>query len=1106
MDELKRKQKVQKILKATYPKKHFKFIGSGYEAVIFTDFAHIYKVFDTDLANMPLLLKQLIGRFKGCRRLFDLEELLDVGGLPVIKYIYKESKPYTGGREDEVIEFLVECWERGIVLWDVKPLNFQIFEDGIRLIDYGRDIKPFNYKDFVFMAQRAFLMLKYSDRSSFKPLVREALKNWEVEELAGFVDFFNKVYSKILCFEKEKPCLPPVTLFNDEMLFKQIWETLPKLQYDEKILLYSSKVTSPSHIKADKERIIHVTDINLFQETGFYETAIVDITGIERNLPIVYNILAKVKKIINDSSHCAVVLKNPYFHGKEGKHPLTNLQRLITNAGFFIEKIEDTKWQIDPSGDFYSQYMIIKSRARKNHGSNVSLMIKTCYQDGPALEKLVHHIVHQLEGPDRFLEKIIVLDPKEDDFLRQFGMPDKELTLKTLDKLLSRGIIDKYFIAPTDPNIIKEVNQRWFALHTELTHSVTNVPVFPQLYAFEQCMGDYILQVDSDAIIVRRDPGHSFLKDMKAALQNNEKALSVSFNIAHHPDTPVREYTSPGNGHFVPEVRFCLIHRERFFQQRPYPNTLVNGQLELTWYRSVEKAQAERGLVSLRGGDPRTFYIHPPNEYKKDLNKWFFIMDRAESGHIPEIQFENVDLQGKFDDWNIPKRNEPFIFIMCARNLAPSKFLRCWQSVLGQTMENWGAIIIDDGSDNCLPEFISFLTNGYKHKVTYIRNNKRKGVLSNINKAIRDFCINPYSIIIILDADDMLLSNDVLLNLNRHYLKGADMTVGSMLRINKGIIPYVPDFKNPRNKRGGDVWMHLRTFRKYLFDRIDLNDFKRNGQWIDKFTELTYMIPISEMAAKPVHIKFPVYLWEPQHVRNDEHYRKNRETIEYIMAKPRYSIKNIKMLDEVKPPGEILKDINSERQIIFIRHAEKQVIEGMPGKRTQKNVDLTENGFVESNHWGASLPVKIDLILVSPTLRTVQTAENIRKGNASDCEIIVINELREMPIINYDEWQEIKNEVGWIHLIKKWINNEIPDSIIMSYAQFMNFILKEIMENIEKKNAEKVLVITHDHIMYVLSAFFLNSIPQKLRYLNGFVIEKRDLNEKLELSETTQIR
>lgn len=892
MEDSLRINKAKSNLEILYPNLEFEFIGLGFESVVFTDKRYAYKFFDNKHVKI-LLLTQLIGRFKGCKRFFDIEEVTETNGSCVLKYAYKDSNPYTGGRKEEVIEFLSECWEKRIVHLDVKPLNFRVFEDGLRLVDYGYDIKPFNYKDFLFMVQRAYLMLNHSDNDNFKPLVREALINWDLAELHDFRGFFNEVYSKILLINDMPLDLPQIILFDDEMLYGQVKNMCSQFQLINKVLFYSLDKKDLSNIFPEKE-IVHINNTSELLPSDKYDLAIVDLREKVNSSINMSEVLASINKKLKDGGECAILINNPFYDSQHKMFSLNNIKKSLLVASLIPKKIQETKWQTNSSGEFYSHYLIIITSKSKDSGNNVSLLIKTCYQDGPFIERLIKHIVSQLEVPDIFLEKIVIIDTKESDFLRQYCLPYKEMTLKAIEKLAHEGVIDKFFLAPTNEKEIRDCNKRWFNIDTQTTHSITNVPVFPQIYAFEQCKGEYILQVDSDAIIVRRDRDHSFLKDMKNALKENIHALSVSFNIAHSATSNKTKYTTPGNGHYVPEVRFCLLDRKRFFDQRPYPNKLIHNHLEFTWYRSVEIAQRERNLVSLRGGDPRTFYIHPQNETKITANRWLFVIDRAECNHVPDIQYESVDLVYDFDKWNIPKRNEAFIFVICGRNISHSRFLRCWQSVITQSKTDWGAIIIDDASDNGLHEFISFVTAGHYDKVTFISNQERQGILANINNAVRNFCSDQNSIIVILDADDMLLSKDVILNLHLQYMKGADMTTGTALRSDKGIMLYVPDFRNPRNIRGGDVWMHLRTFRKYLFDSIDENDFKKDGIWIDKFTELTYMIPIAEMAKNPVHIKFPIYLWQPSHARDEEHYRKNWDTIQFMLAKKAYSVDNIR--------------------------------------------------------------------------------------------------------------------------------------------------------------------------------------------------------------------
>lgn len=442
-----------------------------------------------------------------------------------------------------------------------------------------------------------------------------------------------------------------------------------------------------------------------------------------------------------------------------------------------------------------------------------------------------------------------------------------------------------------------------------------------------------------------------------------------------------------------------------------------------------------------------------------------------------------MNLSGDSDDWNIPKRDESFIFIICGRNVPPSKFLRCWRSVLAQTRNDWGAVIVDDASDNSTPELIEFLIRGYKDKVTYIRNHERKGILANINRAIADFCINPYSVILILDADDMLLSEHILFNLHKYYLRGADMTVGSMFRLGKGIMPFVPDFKNPRNRRGGDVWMHLRTFRKYLFDNVRIEDMKIDSQWVDKFTELTYMVPIVEMAKNPIHIKWPLYLYEPTQIRDEEHYRKNKVTIEHVIRAGSYR-KPIKMpMTPIKPPGEQLSDITNNCNVIFIRHGEKDCSE------SNDSISISESGIKDCQIWGSVLPIKLDLILTSPALIAKQTAENIRDGNGSECPIKELIGLRSVSNLNNNKWNELKTEYGWKGLIERCKHGKLPIGAIKPYKEIAKTGMLEIKKIIADHDARNIMIITHDHLISLFAYYFFDRLESKVRNLHGFVVD-----------------
>ncbi len=282
----------------------------------------------------------------------------------------------------------------------------------------------------------------------------------------------------------------------------------------------------------------------------------------------------------------------------------------------------------------------------------VSLLIKSSYQgEGDMLYRQVRHIVTMLEKRN-FCEVFLIFDNKEDNFIRQYAESSKNSNILTAEKLRNQGYIDKWEETPSDEKTIRELYERWFGSETTETHTLNNSPMAQPLYAFEITKGKYTLQVDADVMICRRDWTHAYLRDMIESVESGCRVVSVGFNIAHK-DSDAKPYTSPMSGEYVPEVRICLFQKDRLLSLRPFPNEIVDGKYRLTWYRSLQKLQHERDMVSLRGGDGRTFYIHPPNDRKKDKNQLYGIMRQVEHNQIPDIQFESVDLVGTEADWKL---------------------------------------------------------------------------------------------------------------------------------------------------------------------------------------------------------------------------------------------------------------------------------------------------------------------------------------------------------------------------------------------------------------------------------------------------------------------
>lgn len=546
----------------------------------------------------------------------------------------------------------------------------------------------------------------------------------------------------------------------------------------------------------------------------------------------------------------------------------------LAHRGLYLNSIRFETPQLDDKLYFSPQNVLIDTKKITQPAQKVSLIIKACVQDAAVLCETVKHIVRQLIFPNAFDEKILALDVKTNDFLRSYNHKNTwENLVSQAQLLVDAKIIDQY-IVPTWADI-EAVNQEWFDIAAPISHTCNKIPVSAQIYAFEQAQNDYILQMDCDVMIGRLSQQHAFLNDMIEEIDKNTQVLSVGFNIFKGKETTFTPYFGFENGGFVPEVRFCLLKKSRIKSLLPLKNEVIENGWKWSWYRALEMRQKETTTCSIRGGDSQSFYIHLQNFKKTDVDVWFTMLDRVEQLQIPTKQIEQFDLAGSYYDWtNASQRAEPLVVISCLRNISLSRFLRFWYSLISQNWGDWGLILIDDASDNGIPWYIKAILSPFREKITFIQNRFRVGVAQNTYKAIHYFMQNQESIVCILDADDALIGKNALQNMVEKYRNwGADVVIGKMHRTDKlhAHYQYTPNFINPR-RYGGNVWQHIRSFKKYLFDSLSWNDIKIENQQKQtndillskRFShkmvfpqhcwDFAYMIPIVEMSKNPMWI------------------------------------------------------------------------------------------------------------------------------------------------------------------------------------------------------------------------------------------------------------
>jgi len=906
-------------------------LGYGREGAVFTNNQNVFKHFYNGKTTFPegtfdFIRKKLV-RNKTLRHFTTLNKIIEIDGEVVFVFPYESFQPYSGGYLGDILELLRESREQGIVTSNVHPWNLLVMQGVLKLVDLGQSIIPYNERDFREMCKRAYLSYRWHFREDLAELMNTSLYDESIPELFGFNHFLQSLEVKT----KEEVLNDGITkLLSSNGPCKildygcgkgKICEEFSIRDYD--IVGYDIDVHI---IQQNKRRESDVTylgpgELDTLLDSHFDKVLCsLVLCTIESNLEVEL-IVKDLRRFVKDSGEVIIAICNPFssFTNETETHvklknlekkiyrdhfvikknikktgniradvhrPFSYYEHLFNRLGFEIVEFKETQAtdveHLTPSSDF----LIIRLKPLQiPNSSNVSLLIKASAMEWKSIDFQIRHIVRQLEGPQHFLEKIIVTDDYPGPYSRQYCEPNFGVFFEKLKKLHDDGIIDRIVVVENDPLGKNNIIQRWFDHDTTSGRCANGQPTSTILNGFEEAQGEYILQLDSDCLIVRTDRDHNYLSDMIAQCESNPEAISVSFNIAHDRDIA---YSHENNR--VPwriESRSSLLHKQRLLDSLPLPNTLnEDGQIVYPWHRALDIAVRERSLKNFRGGDKRTFFIHVPNSVKSKPNHWFNIAKAAEMSWVPEVQYENVDLVS-IDKW-IRTVDENFIFIVRGLNTPISKVKRCIDSLLAQDRSDWQVVFIDAGSSNLMNEYLEKVVLPEFHgKCTFWFNFETLTAMENIFLVSTELCSNPESVLIHVDADDALIGSHVLSLLSKYYEDGVDVTVGSMLRTDKER-HYSVNF-NPRDTRGGNVWQHLRSYKKHLFDQVPLEYFMVNNDWVPIAEDWAFMLPIVELARKPAWIKELIYFYEPSSGKRNRpiHYREN--IIRELVRKPSLS-------------------------------------------------------------------------------------------------------------------------------------------------------------------------------------------------------------------------
>lgn len=906
-------------------------VGEGREGVVFTDGTYAYKYFHHGNAHFPPgqldFLRETLGPERDWKHVVPLKRVVALKERVVFVHRYVPGAPYRGGHLSELLGLLRECRRAGVVLTNLAPSNLIVGSDGLRYVDLGISVEPYEERIFREMCKRAYLVYRWHFRSDLRQILQQALQDTTLPELFGFENFVAALDDRPVEEVLDPPLLELIHRLEAREVFdygcgsgrmaaKVAKDGIPVVAYDLDESQFDPVHPIPGLTFLGPEGLQ-----SLREEKRTFDCVLCNLVlcTIEDDAEF-ERVLADLRQLVAPDGHVIIGVCNPFalgtresqthvrgsdadkkryretfFYAESVKpdrdsrleihRPLSRYIRACRNAGLELEGIIETQGSdIDalcPSSDF----LIVRLRPlRPSPTSSVSLLIKASAMEWRTIGVQVRHIVGQLEGPQRFLEKVVLTDDCLGPFARQYDEPNWEVFVRELEGLQRECVIDRYIVAPMDDAAIRATFRRWFGLDVADPRSENDQPTHTTLYGIEHCRGDYILQLDSDCLIGRLDRDHDYLGEMLDVFEEDPRAVTVSFPVANQSASP---YTPSREGRkWRAEVRCCLLSKSRLLRLIPLPNKISEAsRVVLPWHRSLDTAMCNGEGQSYRKGDPRTFFIHVPNDRKKDVNGWYNILKAVEDGRLIPDQLGKADLVGEVEDW-LGRRTENLVFIVRGRNVPIPRLRRCVESLLRQHDESWGSVLIDAGSENGADEFLAeIVRRQLGGRMTLLRNLFPVTPVENLVFPVQRLCAREDSIIATLDVDDALIGTEVVDIVKAAYSQGADVTVGSMLRTDKESC-YLVHFDRPRKHRGGNVWQHLRTFRKYLFDSIPEEHLKVDGTWIPFAEDWAFMLSIVEMSKHPIHITRPLYFYDPSPDKLLRPKEEREALIASIVAKP----------------------------------------------------------------------------------------------------------------------------------------------------------------------------------------------------------------------------
>ena len=100
---------------------------------------------------------------------------------------------------------------------------------------------------------------------------------------------------------------------------------------------------------------------------------------------------------------------------------------------------------------------------------------------------------------------------------------------------------------------------------------------------------------------------------------------------------------------------------------------------------------------------------------------------------------------------------------------------------------------------------------------------------------------------------------------------------------------------------------------------------------------------------------------------------------------------------------------------------------------------------------------------------------------------------------DYSKWCELKDKYGYLEILRMWRDNEFKNGELPDFRTYSVSFLEKLLKLSEGKT---VCVVTHDHMICVLSSIFKVCKSSNVPYMGGFVLKRDEIVKTLNQMKT----